>query len=70
MSDKKQKAPKASPSQHPIEAPAIRDRLLAQIVALMRDNDAPAEAYRRFGLPACTPVQTASQAAPSIGSHA
>jgi hypothetical protein len=44
---------------HPIEAPAIRDRLLDELVALMRANDAPAEAYRRFGLPARTAGHTA-----------
>jgi hypothetical protein len=41
---------------HPIEAPEIRDRLLAQIVDLMRSNDAPAEAYRRFALDAAKPA--------------
>ena len=44
---------------HPIEAPEIRDRLLAQIVDLMRSNDAPAEAYRRFGLAAPAQAETA-----------
>ena len=43
----------------PIEAPEIRDRLLAQIVDLMRSNDAPAEAYRRFGLAAPAQAETA-----------
>jgi hypothetical protein len=41
---------------NPIEAPEIRDRLLAQIVALMHANDAPAEAYRRFALDAAKPA--------------
>ena len=44
---------------HPIEAPEVRDRLLAQIVTLMLANDAPAEAYRRFGLVARNEVETA-----------
>ena len=50
---------RSDPEQlHPIEAPGIRDRLLAQIVDLMRANDAPAEAYRRFGLVARNQVET------------
>jgi arylsulfatase A-like enzyme len=36
----------------PIEAPEVRDRLMRAMVALMRANDAPREAYRRFGVEA------------------
>lgn len=36
--------------QHPIAAPDVRDRLLRAMVELMRANDAPHEAYRRFGV--------------------
>ena len=41
----------------PIEAPEVRDRLLSQMVALMRANDAPEEAYGRFGLVAPMPTR-------------
>ena len=34
----------------PIDSPAIEQRLLKRMVELMQENEAPPEAYRRFGL--------------------
>lgn len=41
--------------KHPIRDPAIESRMIAAMISLMRQNDAPPEQYTRMGL-------TASQA--------
>lgn len=60
-------------------APDPVTRLSSAVAEVMRLTDTQeriaalgqqAEACRRFGLPACTPVRTASETAHSIGSHA
>ncbi len=35
----------------PIDAPEIENRLVGRMVEMMQENEAPPEAYRRFGLP-------------------
>ena len=42
---------KADPEQlHPLDDKEVETRLVAQMLALMRANDAPPEAYSRLGL--------------------
>jgi hypothetical protein len=43
----------ADPAQeHPIDDPAVERRMIALLVRLMRENDAPPEQFERLGLPA------------------
>ena len=37
--------------EHPINAPEIEDKMIAHLIRLMRENDAPPEQYERLGLP-------------------
>ena len=37
--------------QHPLDDPAVEQHMISLMCALMQANDAPAEQYRRVGLP-------------------